>query len=88
MVQLDEYTLLQNWIAYNKKLAKLVQEQQEKENKKLAENTRVSNLKAVWENDGKICRGAVSTKPQGVRVLDLKAVWNREFKDKKGGRTK
>ena len=80
MVKLDDYTLLQNWLAYNKKLAQLVNEQKLQKEKMIAEHTRVSNLKAVWENDGKICGGTVSTKPQGVRVLDLKAVWNKEFK--------
>lgn len=80
MVKTDENTLIMNWLKYNKKLAKLVKEQQEQERKKLGDGVRVADLKAVWDSDQNRSRGTVSTEPQGVRVLDLKAVWNKEFK--------
>ena len=53
MVKTDEYTLAMNWVKYNKKLAKLVKEQQEQENRKIANNVRVADLKAVWNKEFK-----------------------------------
>ena len=83
MVKTDEYTLVQNWLKMNGRMAKLVKEQQEQESRKLGDGVRIADLKAVWDNDQKRM-GTDSTKPQGVRVADLKAVWNKEFKDKGG----
>lgn len=83
MVKTDDFTIVSNWLEYNRKLAGIVKEQQEQERKKANENVRVADLKAVWDSDQKR-RGTVLTEPQGVRVLDLKAVWDKEFNDRGG----